>query len=80
VSIFAVGQTYELRMLVTQRFAITLVMKLAYGHRILSDDDEYIKLAENASIALSSSGAPGMTPPDLLPICVFAAALVLVGS
>jgi hypothetical protein len=67
-------------MLFTQRFAITLVGKLAYGHQIHSDDDEYIKLAENASLAITRSGAPGMAPPDLLPFCAFATALLLVGD
>jgi hypothetical protein len=38
---------------------MTLVSKLAYGHQILSDDDEYIKLAEDASLAITRAGAPG---------------------
>jgi hypothetical protein len=46
-------------------------MKIAYGYQILSDDDEYIRMAENASLAVAGSGIPGTTPPDLLPICAF---------
>jgi hypothetical protein len=43
-------------------------MKIGYGYQILSDDDEYIKIAEGSSLAVAGSGLPGMTPPDLLPI------------
>jgi hypothetical protein len=46
-------------------------MKIAYGYQIISDDDEYIRIAENISIATNRSGTPGMTPPDLLPIRAF---------
>jgi hypothetical protein len=51
----------------SHRFATTLVMKIAYGHRVQSDDDEYIKIAERFSYALRASGSPGGTPPDFLP-------------
>jgi hypothetical protein len=53
------------------RYATTLVMKLAYGHQIMSDDDEYIKIAENFSYAFGKSGSPGTTPPDFMPFCRF---------
>jgi hypothetical protein len=55
------------------RYATTLVMKLAYGHQILSDDDEYIKIGENFSNAFGKSGSPGTTPPDFMPFCAFSA-------
>jgi hypothetical protein len=45
-----------------------LIMKIAYGYQILSDDDEYIRMAENNSLAV---GIPGTTPPVLLPFCAF---------
>jgi hypothetical protein len=64
---------------VTHRFATSLVMKVAYGYRILSDDDEYIKIAGNAPLAVAGSGLPGTTPPDLLPICAFSAAMGVAG-
>jgi hypothetical protein len=54
-----------------QRYATTLVMKLAYGHQVLSDDDEYIKMGENFSSAFGKSGSPGTTPPDFLPLRTF---------
>jgi hypothetical protein len=45
-------------------------MRIAYAHQILSDDDEYLKMAENFSSVVDGSGTPGATPPDLLPFCV----------
>jgi hypothetical protein len=58
-----------LRCAVIQRYATTLVMKIAYGHQILSDDDEYIKIADIFASAIAGSGSPGTTPPDVMPIC-----------
>ena len=34
-------------------------------------------MAENSSLAMTASGTPGMTPPDLLPICAFSPAMNL---
>jgi hypothetical protein len=44
-------------------------MKIAYRHQILSDDDEYIKIADNTSLAVAKAGSPGATTPDIWPIC-----------
>ena len=60
---------------VLQRYATTLIMKLAYGHQILSDDDDYIKIAENTSRCVARSGAAGATPPDFMPIRAFSGLL-----
>jgi hypothetical protein len=46
-------------------------MNIAYGHQIVSDNDENINLAENLSQAFARSGSLVTTPPDLLPICEF---------
>jgi hypothetical protein len=54
-----------------KRYTTTLIMKIAYGYQILSDDDEYIRMAENTSLAVARSGIPGTTPPDLLPFCAY---------
>ena len=43
-------------------------MKIAYGHQIESDDDEYIKLTENVSLAHVDAGDPGTAPVDFFPI------------
>jgi hypothetical protein len=47
-------------------------MKIAYGYQILSDDDEYIRMAENASLAVAGSGIPGNDPARFTAnLCVF---------
>jgi hypothetical protein len=68
------NQCEPFKVLAVSRYATTLVIKIAYGHQILSDDDEYIKISEANSQAVSRSGAPGTTPPDFMPICTKTAA------
>ena len=51
-------------------------MKMAYGHQIRSDDDDYIKIAENTSRCMARSGAAGATPPDFMPIRALSACSV----
>ena len=65
---------------ITQRFSTTLVMKIAYGYQIVSDDDDYIRIAENISIAGNRSGTPGMAPPDLIPIRMFSPAIDIIAE
>lgn len=43
-------------------------MRVTYGHQILSDDDEYVKLANISLESVSEVGVPGGTPVDLFPI------------
>lgn len=43
-------------------------MKIAYGHQIESDSDEYIKMTENVSLAHVDAGDPGTAPVDFFPI------------
>jgi hypothetical protein len=52
-----------------RRFASALVMVVAYGHRIRSDDDEYMKMGVTFSAAIDECVSVGTTPPDLLPFC-----------
>ena len=47
-----------------RRFGAAVIMKIAYGHQIESDDDEYIKLTENVSLAHVDAGDPGTAPVD----------------
>jgi hypothetical protein len=70
---FSHGRKFLLSVFVVQRYSTALVINIAYGHQILSDDDEYIKIAENSSEAIARAGSAGTTPPDLLPICEFPA-------
>ncbi|KAF8073623.1 cytochrome P450 [Lyophyllum atratum] len=44
------------------RFATAIVVEIAYGHQIVSDDDPYVKIAEDVCIATANSGPPGGTP------------------
>ncbi|TFK87371.1 cytochrome P450 [Polyporus arcularius HHB13444] len=50
-----------------RRFGAAVIMKIAYGHQIESDDDEYIKLTENVSLAHVDAGDPGTAPVDFFP-------------
>ncbi|KAF5361115.1 hypothetical protein D9758_009085 [Tetrapyrgos nigripes] len=47
-------------------YILALIMKIAFGHEI-SEDDQYVKMAHDVTYTLDNSGAPGATPPDLLP-------------
>ncbi|KAG6875167.1 hypothetical protein C0993_010537, partial [Termitomyces sp. T159_Od127] len=51
-----------------QRFSTSIIMQVAYGHRITSDEDPYIDLTKEASYALGIAGPPGNTPIDFFPI------------
>ncbi|KAJ3574063.1 hypothetical protein NP233_g2019 [Leucocoprinus birnbaumii] len=42
--------------------------RVAYGHEINSNDDPYLKIAEDSGYALTHCGPVGATPVDLLPI------------
>ena len=44
------------------------VVKLAYGHEILTNDDSYIKLTAEALGDLLQLGVTGMALVDLFPI------------
>ncbi|KAI1790771.1 cytochrome P450 [Ganoderma leucocontextum] len=51
-----------------RRFGAAVIMKIAYGHEIERDDDEYIKMTENVSLAHVDAGDPGTAPVDFFPI------------
>ena len=46
-----------------------MVITGAYGHKVMSDDDELIKQMEHATHITTSVGSPGATPVDFFPIC-----------
>ncbi|KAJ7585221.1 cytochrome P450 [Mycena floridula] len=50
------------------RFATAIVIKIAYGHSIVSDDDFFMKLADEIVHSVNSAGPAGNTPPDMFPI------------
>lgn len=43
-------------------------MKIAYGQEIETDNDEYIKMTENVSLAHVDAGDPGTALVDFFPI------------
>ncbi|KDQ34018.1 hypothetical protein PLEOSDRAFT_152351 [Pleurotus ostreatus PC15] len=43
------------------RYTISVIMRIAYGHQILSDDDEFMPLVENVAYAQNNGGPPGGT-------------------
>ena len=49
--------------------AAATVVKLAYGHEILTNDDDYIKMAAECLGDVLGTGMTGLTAVDLLPIC-----------
>ncbi|KAL0953803.1 hypothetical protein HGRIS_004985 [Hohenbuehelia grisea] len=48
-------------------FTTALTLKIAYGLNIVSEDDEYIKIAEDMGHIMNNSGSPGGTPVDVFP-------------
>ncbi|KAI5119697.1 hypothetical protein M0805_003582 [Coniferiporia weirii] len=49
------------------RMSSANIVKITYGHDILSDDDGYVNLAVACTSRAAAAGIPGMTPVDLLP-------------
>lgn len=52
------------------RFATAIIIETAYGHQIVTDDDPYLKMAED----LCNYAVPALTPPEgsaveALPFC-----------
>ena len=55
-------------------FATSIITSITYGQEVLSDDDPYVQLVAEGSIAISQCGTPGSTPVDLFPICTLPSA------
>jgi len=53
------------------RYTASLILKLAYGHRVTSMDDEYVQVSETAVTRTIESGSPGSMPVDIFPACLF---------
>ncbi|KAF4571740.1 hypothetical protein EYR36_009085 [Pleurotus pulmonarius] len=51
------------------RFTTAIAIRIAYGHQIISDDDEYIDILDTMGDAVRAGGLPGATPIDAFPIC-----------
>ncbi|KAF8882858.1 cytochrome P450 [Infundibulicybe gibba] len=50
-----------------RRFAVSIVMRIAYGHQVSSDDDEYNIISRNVATALNATGPPGGMVVDFFP-------------
>jgi hypothetical protein len=53
------------------RFATTIIVHIVCGHQITSDEDPYLKIAENTTNATSIGGSPGGTIIELFPFREF---------
>ncbi|KAF4604257.1 hypothetical protein EYR38_004679 [Pleurotus pulmonarius] len=49
------------------RYTVSVIMRIAYGHQILSDDDEFFRLVEDVAYAQNNGGPPGGTVVDYFP-------------
>ncbi|KAG6886438.1 hypothetical protein C0992_003957, partial [Termitomyces sp. T32_za158] len=49
------------------RFSTAIIMELIFGHRVETDADPYVEIAEDCSRLLQEVGPPGGTPVDFLP-------------
>ncbi|KAJ8693265.1 hypothetical protein PTI98_010503 [Pleurotus ostreatus] len=53
------------------RFTTAVAIRIAYGHQIVSDDDEYIDILDTMGTAVRAGGLPGATAIDAFPICMY---------
>ncbi|KAF5376657.1 hypothetical protein D9615_007836 [Tricholomella constricta] len=49
------------------RFSTAIIMQIAYGHQIKSDDDGYLKYTRAVNDAVHNSGSPGKYMPSWFP-------------
>ena len=49
------------------RFSTAVIIKIAYGHDIVSDDDYFLRLTGDVGYVLHNSGPVGNTPIDWVP-------------
>lgn len=52
-------------------FSTSIIMRIAYGHEVVSDDDPYVEIARESGYAFTHCGPAGSTPVDLFPIREF---------
>ncbi|KAF9258780.1 cytochrome P450 [Marasmius fiardii PR-910] len=49
------------------RLTVSIIMRVAYGHQVKSDDDVFLKIGNDFTFILNNAGQIGNTPVDLLP-------------
>lgn len=50
-----------------RRFAVAIVLQVSYGMEVPSDDDPYIRIANDAMYATGNGGVPANSLVDLVP-------------
>ena len=51
------------------RFASAIILEIGYGHKVESDDDPYLELADQFNDAVAGLGGIGFSVVDFFPIC-----------
>ncbi|KAJ3491621.1 hypothetical protein NLI96_g551 [Meripilus lineatus] len=51
-----------------RRFASAVILEIAYGHRVETDDDPYLQLTEDINQCVAGAGEPGMAAIDFIPL------------
>jgi len=49
------------------RYSASLVLHLAYGHRVNSTEDKYVQMSETAVTGTNQYGSPGSQAVDFFP-------------
>ncbi|CAG7563984.1 unnamed protein product [Fusarium equiseti] len=53
-----------------RRFAVAIVLQVSYGTKVTSDDDPYIRIANDAMYATGNGGVPANSVVDLVPFAL----------
>jgi hypothetical protein len=54
----------------TCRYSTTIIIEVVYGHRIVTDNDPYLKIANDVlHYAIPSASVRGGSAVDIFPIC-----------
>jgi len=51
------------------RYVASLILHLAYGHRVNSTDDIYVRISETGVTEFIEAGSPGNQVVDFIPAC-----------
>ncbi len=51
------------------RYIAAGIIEVTFGHEVLSDDDYFLKMANNVNDILGGAGVPGTSVLDVFPVC-----------
>lgn len=60
-------ERYKYQWLRASRFTAAVITEIVYGYEIKSNDDRYLKIAEEVASAVATTGSPGATLVDFFP-------------